>query len=85
MKHTLLIAATATALLAGCASTTEQTAPAATNIDARFTDCTLPTLADDRGPIRPSLFVVGTFPEGSGFTWITTKWVTKVMVSIKWS
>ncbi|EOX3339840.1 glycosidase [Vibrio cholerae] len=64
MKHTLLIAATATALLAGCASTTEQTAPAATNIDARFTDCTLPTLADDRGPIRPSLFVVGTFPEG---------------------
>ncbi|PAR33927.1 glycosidase, partial [Vibrio metoecus] len=31
MKHTLLIAATATALLAGCASTTEQTAPAATN------------------------------------------------------
>ncbi|EGR4217226.1 TPA: glycosidase [Vibrio cholerae] len=64
MKHTLLIAATATALLAGCASTTEQTAPAATNIDARFTDCTLPTLADDRGPIRSSLFVVGTFPEG---------------------
>ncbi|EOX3336195.1 glycosidase [Vibrio cholerae] len=64
MKHTLLIAATATALLAGCASTTEQTAPAATNVDARFTDCTLPTLADDRGPIRPSLFVVGTFPEG---------------------
>lgn len=68
MKHTLLIAATATALLAGCASTTEQTAPAATNVDARFTDCTLPTLADDRGPIRPSLFVVGTFPEASGFT-----------------
>ncbi|WP_217534479.1 glycosidase [Vibrio cholerae] len=64
MKHTLLIAATATALLAGCASTIEQTAPAATNVDARFTDCTLPTLADDRGPIRPSLFVVGTFPEG---------------------
>ncbi|HHY0362032.1 TPA: glycosidase [Vibrio cholerae] len=64
MKHTLLIAATATALLAGCASTTEQTAPAATNVDARFTDCALPTLADDRGPIRPSLFVVGTFPEG---------------------
>ncbi|HGS4995192.1 TPA: glycosidase [Vibrio cholerae] len=64
MKHALLIAATATALLAGCASTTEQTAPAATNADARFTDCTLPTLADDRGPIRPSLFVVGTFPEG---------------------
>ncbi|EPP0980995.1 glycosidase [Vibrio cholerae] len=64
MKHILLIAATATALLAGCASTTEQTAPAATNADARFTDCTLPTLADDRGPIRPSLFVVGTFPEG---------------------
>ncbi|HFG2431749.1 TPA: glycosidase [Vibrio cholerae] len=64
MKHTLLIAAIATALLAGCASTTEQTAPAATNVDARFTDCTLPTLADDRGPIRPSLFVVGTFPEG---------------------
>ncbi|EGR4175294.1 glycosidase [Vibrio cholerae] len=64
MKHTLLIAATATALLAGCASTTEQTAPPATNADARFTDCTLPTLADDRGPIRPSLFVVGTFPEG---------------------
>ncbi|ENM3888710.1 glycosidase [Vibrio cholerae] len=64
MKHTLLIAATATALLAGCASTTEQTAPAATNVDARFTDCTLPTLANDRGPIRPSLFVVGTFPEG---------------------
>ncbi|ENQ4671749.1 glycosidase [Vibrio cholerae] len=64
MKHTLLIAAIATALLAGCASTAEQTAPAATNVDARFTDCTLPTLADDRGPIRPSLFVVGTFPEG---------------------
>ncbi|EMQ2876514.1 glycosidase [Vibrio navarrensis] len=65
MKHTLLIAATATALLAGCASTTtEQAQPAATNADARFSNCSLPTLEDDRGPIRPSLFVVGTFPEG---------------------
>lgn len=64
MKHTLLIAATATALLAGCASTTEQSQPAATNADARFSDCNLPTLEDDRGPIKPSLFVVGTFPEG---------------------
>ncbi len=65
MKRTFLIAAVTATVLAGCASTSpEQAAPELTNVDARFSDCRLPTLESDRGPIKPSLFVVGTFPDG---------------------
>jgi hypothetical protein len=69
MKRSLLIAAATTAILAGCSSTSdEQASTAPVNADPRFSDCNLPTL-EERGPVRPSLFVVGTFPEGQ---WIHT-------------
>ncbi|EEX38872.1 hypothetical protein [Vibrio furnissii] len=64
MKLTLLFAATLTTLITGCASTTSDSSKQATDIDTRFFSCDLPTLANDRGPISPSLFVVGTFSEG---------------------
>lgn len=63
MKSSLLIAATLAVLLAGCASTTTQQNDSVQNVDPRFSQCDLPTL-EERGPIRPSIFVVGTFADG---------------------
>ena len=63
MKHTLLISALFAGLLTGCASTEEQTTETPINTDPRLMDCNLATV-EDRGPVRPSLFVVGTFPDG---------------------
>ncbi|KGY14308.1 glycosidase [Vibrio tubiashii] len=52
------------ALAAGCSSTSENTNQVIpTNADSLLAKCDLPTV-EDRGPIRPSLFVVGTFDEG---------------------
>lgn len=62
MKTQLLVTALTASLLAGCAATSTPSTPAAP-VDTRFTRCDLPTVTDDRGPIRPSLYVVGTFPE----------------------
>lgn len=65
MKNKIIIAVMATSLLAACTSTpTEQAQSVLLNVDARFLNCDLPTLTDERGPIRPSLYVIGTFPEG---------------------
>ncbi|MFA0521373.1 glycosidase, partial [Vibrio sp. 10N.222.55.E8] len=52
------------ALATGCSSTSENTSQVApTNTDSQLAKCDMPTV-EDRGPIRPSLFVVGTFDEG---------------------
>jgi hypothetical protein len=50
--------------LIGCASTAQDTsAIKATPAIGALANCNAPTLAE-RGPIRPSLFVIGTFPDG---------------------
>lgn len=49
---------------AGCSSTSDTSSSVApTNADSLLAKCDLPTV-EERGPIRPSLFVVGTFDEG---------------------
>ena len=58
-------------ILSGCAATsptTSDNAPPMAPEDSRLTNCSLPTV-DDRGPIRPSLYVIGTFPRGE---WLHT-------------
>lgn len=62
MKRTLILTALLSATLMGCASTSEE-ATTAQIASGPFADCNLPTV-EERGPIRPSLYVVGTFPEG---------------------
>ncbi|WP_025740670.1 hypothetical protein [Salinivibrio socompensis] len=69
MKRSLLIAAVTTAMLAGCSTSDEHANKALVKADPRFSDCNLPTL-EERGPVRPSLFVVGSFPDGQ---WIHTE------------
>jgi len=68
MKRTLILTALLSTALMGCASTSEEatTAQAATG---PFADCNLPAV-EERGPIRPSLYVVGTFAEGQ---WMHTE------------
>lgn len=63
MKRTLLLSALLTTFITGCASTSDQAVETTENLDPRMADCTLATV-EDRGPVRPSLFVVGTFPDG---------------------
>jgi hypothetical protein len=61
MKTKILTALCAATLFAGCASTTED-APVA-QATGPMVDCSLPTVEGDRGPIRPTLYTVGTFEE----------------------
>lgn len=58
MKTHLFTTTVLACLLTGCAST-----PSAPELEAdnRLTSCSLPTMKNDRGPIRTSLYVVGTF------------------------
>ncbi|TKF21501.1 glycosidase [Vibrio genomosp. F6] len=66
MKHKILLAAILSTALMGCASTSDSpkdVAPEQALATGPFADCNLPTV-EERGPIRPSLFVVGTFPDG---------------------
>ena len=60
MKTHLLTTALITSLLTGCAATSPTPV---TSVDSRLTSCSLPTVKGDRGPIKPSLYVVGTFPK----------------------
>ncbi len=69
MKRTLLISALLATVLSGCASTEDQATQAQVNSDPRMLDCNLATV-EDRGPIRPSLYVVGTFAQSQ---WIHTE------------
>lgn len=62
MKRTLLVSALLTSALMGCASTTDEASTDAVLATGPFADCQLPSV-EERGPIKPSLFVVGTFPD----------------------
>ncbi len=57
----LIIAAVFTMLYASALFSTSVNAQG--SADNPFYNCALPSV-DERGPIRPSLYVVGTFPEG---------------------
>lgn len=62
MKSKLLFSALASLVMLGCASTSDSPA----NMELAtgpMANCDLPTL-DERGPVRPSLYVVGTFDDG---------------------
>ncbi|WP_135384183.1 glycosidase [Vibrio tasmaniensis] len=63
MKRTLLVAALLSSALMGCASTADTPAADQMKATGPFADCNLATV-EDRGPIRPSLYVIGTFPDG---------------------
>lgn len=62
MIRKLFLSALLTTTLIGCASTAEETtSPVA--VTGAMASCNALTL-EERGPIRPSLFVIGTFPDG---------------------
>lgn len=63
MKRILLLSVLFSSALIGCASTSDT--PSANKVLATgpFADCHLASV-EERGPIRPSLYVVGTFPDG---------------------
>lgn len=63
MKHTLLLSALFASALIGCASTSDTPAVKQALATGPFADCNLVNV-EEHGPIRPSLFVVGTFPDG---------------------
>lgn len=63
MKHTLLLFALFSSALIGCASTSDTSTVEQALATGPFADCNLVSV-EERGPIRPSLFVVGTFPDG---------------------
>jgi hypothetical protein len=63
MKRTLLLTALLSSALMGCASTSDAPAIEQNLATGPFADCNLASV-EDRGPIRPSLFVIGTFPDG---------------------
>ncbi|CAK4067752.1 hypothetical protein [Vibrio sp. 16] len=69
MKRTLLVTALLSSALMGCASTSDDASLQATLATGPFADCNLASV-EERGPIRPSLFVVGTFPDGQ---WLHTE------------
>lgn len=62
MKRKLLLSAFVSVLAVGCASTSESPSDAVM-ANGPLADCNLP-VAEGRGPVRPSLYVVGTFPDG---------------------
>ncbi|MEZ8723647.1 glycosidase [Vibrio pomeroyi] len=61
MKAKILTALCSTLLFAGCASTSDS--QPTTMATGPMVSCDLPTVEGDRGPIRPSLYVVGTFDQ----------------------
>lgn len=65
MIRKLFLSTLLTTALVGCASTAQDTAsaPEAMPATGALASCNAPTL-EERGPIRPSLFVIGTFPDG---------------------
>lgn len=67
MIRKLCLSALLTTTLIGCASTTQETTVVA--VTGAMASCDAPTLTE-RGPIRPSLFVIGTFPSGQ---WLHTE------------
>ncbi|CAM4275555.1 glycosidase [Vibrio neonatus] len=69
MKRKLILTAMISTALLGCASTTEDTTAPQITSAGPFSDCNVASV-DDRGPIRPSLYVLGTFPEGQ---WLHTE------------
>ncbi|MEH0761146.1 glycosidase [Vibrio sp. 16] len=69
MKRTLLVTALLSSALMGCASTSDDASSQAMLATGPFADCNLASV-EERGPIRPSLFVVGTFPDGQ---WLHTE------------
>lgn len=62
MIRKLFISTLLSTTLFGCASTAQDTSQL-TAATGAMASCDAPTL-EDRGPIRPSLFVIGTFPDG---------------------
>ncbi|MDE1231154.1 glycosidase [Vibrio aestuarianus] len=64
MMKKIMLPLLLSAFAAGCSSTSDTTSQVLpTNANNLLAKCDLPTV-EDRGPIRPSLFVVGTFDEG---------------------
>lgn len=63
MKSTLFASALLAVLLSGCTSTGDEPTQSAINADPRMMNCDITATIKDRGPVRPSLFVVGTFPD----------------------
>lgn len=63
MKHSLLVTALAATLLSGCMSSGDNTAQTTIKADPRMMSCDVAPTIKDRGPVRPTLFVVGTFPD----------------------
>lgn len=62
MKSKLLFSALASLFMFGCASTSDS--PTSAELaSGPMANCNLPTL-EERGPVRPSLYVVGTFADG---------------------
>ncbi|MGL6314177.1 glycosidase [Vibrio sp. WXL103] len=61
MKTKIITTLCAATLFSGCASTTEEAA--VVQATGPMVDCNLPTVEADRGPIRPTLFAVGTFEQ----------------------
>jgi len=62
MIRKLFLSTLLTTALIGCVSTTQDTVSAVA-VTGAMASCDAPTL-EERGPIRPSLFVIGTFPDG---------------------
>ncbi|MGL6259267.1 glycosidase [Vibrio sp. WXL210] len=62
MKMKFITALCSVALFTGCASTSGDESLTVTT--GPMVDCNLPTVEGDRGPIRPTMFVVGTFNDG---------------------
>lgn len=62
MKTKLIFSALVSLIMAGCASTSGSGSEAVL-ASGPMADCNLESL-EERGPVRPSLYVVGTFPDG---------------------
>ena len=64
MKRTVILTALLCSTLFGCANTAEtNVTPEQELTTGAFTSCDLPNV-EERGPIRPSLYIVGTFDDG---------------------
>ena len=64
MKIKLSMAVLAALVMTGCNSTPDTTTAAVAEKNSVLAKCDLPTVEGDRGPIRHSMYVIGTFPEG---------------------
>lgn len=66
MKKIFVVSVLALLMVTGCSATNNTVLKA----DPRMADCNLAGAVDDRGPIKQSLYVFGTFPDGQ---WVATR------------